>query len=268
VSVIAKIINDKYYTSSELAAYVVNKTKEIIGTENISEYIEPSADNGVFLNYLDKPYLAYDIEPEDHRIIKQDYLKLEIDYKKGRCIIGNPPYGRANTLSVQFYKKSIELGDFIVFILPISQLHNIQQMYDFDLIYSENLGKKLYSDREVHCCLNIYKRPSKGLNQKTNYKLKDVEILEYRRGKTKNLIKDGYDIGICTYGASIGKEITYEGQYAKEFYLYILNKNLKDKILNIIKFAKWKDLYPMTGSENINQWQIYKYIKDNIPEIN
>lgn len=60
----------------------------------------------MFLDYLDKPYLAYDIEPEDDRVIKQDYLELDIGYKKGRCVIGNPPFGRGNSLSMAFYKKS------------------------------------------------------------------------------------------------------------------------------------------------------------------
>jgi hypothetical protein len=32
----AKIKNDKYYTSDELAKYCVEKTKEIIGVENIT----------------------------------------------------------------------------------------------------------------------------------------------------------------------------------------------------------------------------------------
>ena len=90
---IAKIINDKYYTSPELAEYCVKKTEEIIGKENITEYLEPSAGNGVFINYLNNNYRLYDIEPEDIRIQKQDYLTLDLPYKKGRCIIGNPPFG-------------------------------------------------------------------------------------------------------------------------------------------------------------------------------
>src|SRR5574344_689819 len=106
---IAKIKNDKYYTSSELAEYCVRKTEEIIGKENITEYLEPSAGSGVFLDFLDKPYLAYDIEPENGRIIKQDYLSLNLEYKKGRCIIGNPPFGFMAKLIIQFYKKSIQL---------------------------------------------------------------------------------------------------------------------------------------------------------------
>ncbi len=46
----AKIKNDKYYTPPDLAEYIVNKTKEIIGKENIIEYIKPSAGAGVFLD--------------------------------------------------------------------------------------------------------------------------------------------------------------------------------------------------------------------------
>ena len=104
---IAKIKNDKYYTSDELAKYCVEKTKEIIGEDNITEWLEPSAGAGAFLNYLPNDTLAYDIEPEGDRIIKQDYLELDLDYKKGRCAIGNPPFGRGNSLSMAFYKKSV-----------------------------------------------------------------------------------------------------------------------------------------------------------------
>ena len=147
----SKIELDKYYTSDELAKYCVEKTKEIIGEENITEYLEPSAGAGVFLKYLkDKPYLAYDIKPEGENIVQADYLTLDLEYKKGRCIIGNPPFGTKNTLSVKFYKKSLELGDYIAFILPLSQLNKNQKMYDLDLVYSEDLGKQIYSTIKLH----------------------------------------------------------------------------------------------------------------------
>lgn len=44
-----KIELDKYYTSPWLAKYVVNKTKQVIGNQNITQWLEPSAGNGVFL---------------------------------------------------------------------------------------------------------------------------------------------------------------------------------------------------------------------------
>ena len=243
----------------------MNKTKEIIGSDNITEYIEPSAGAGVFLNYLDKPYLAYDIKPDNEKITKQDYLVLDLSYKKGRCIIGNPPYGNRNVLSVQFYKKSIQLGDYISFILPISQLNNNQQMYEFDLIYSEDLGIRQYSNKNVHCCFNIYSRPKNGLHKKkNNYKLKDVKIIEVRQG---NKDVNDYDLRICNFGAATGNEVKYPNQYAHEFCIKILNNTLKNKIINLIKKTDWKKIYGMTATPTLYQWQVYKYIKEQIPEI-
>jgi hypothetical protein len=266
----AKIQNDKYYTPSDLARYIVNKTNEIIGDENITEYLEPSAGAGVFLDYLDKHYLAYDIEPEDNRIIKQDYLILDLEYKKGRCVIGNPPFGNRNTLIVQFYKKSLILCDFISFILPVSQLNNNQQLYEFDLIYSEDLGIRRYSDRNLNCCFNIYKRNINGLNCKTIYKLKDIEIKENRRNGCQISNINDYDIGICSFGTGIiGRIPNHKGQYAKEMYFKINNNKLKDKIINIIKTTNWENdmCNGTSGQTNLTQWQFYKYIKEQIPEI-
>lgn len=266
----AKIENDKYYTPDELAKYCVEKTKEIIGKENIIEWLEPSAGNGSFLDYLDNNYLAYDILPEDKRIKKQDYLTLDLSYKRGRCIIGNPPYGARNVLSVKFYKKSIQLGDYIAFILPISQLNNEQKMYEFNLVYSEDLGKREYSGVEVHCCFNIYKRPSNGLLNKTKpkYIFKDFEVIEFRRG-SKDIAPIEYDFGMCTWGdGSCGKEVEFQGQYAQEHYIVIKNNNMKKKILNLCKDTDWRNLYPSVSSAKLQTWKIYKYIKEQIPELN
>lgn len=269
----AKIQNDKYYTSPELAKYCVEKTKEIIGEDNITEYIEPSAGSGVFLDYLDKPYLAYDIEPEDGRIEKSDWLSVDLDYKKGRCVIGNPPFGNRNTLIVKFYKQAIQMCDFISFILPISQLNNNVQLYEFDLIFSEDLGLRYYSDRSLHCCLNIYKRPMCSLNSKPRYQLRDIEIVENRRGgKQINNIQD-YDIGISSYGnTNVGKIPLYQGQYVKEMYIKIYNKKYKEKIVSLLKNTDWEKMVKNnsvsgTGQFNMTKWRMIKYLKEQIPEL-
>lgn len=41
----AKIRLDKYYTPVDLAEYCVIKTREVIGDENITRFLEPSAGN-------------------------------------------------------------------------------------------------------------------------------------------------------------------------------------------------------------------------------
>lgn len=260
-----KIENDKYYTSKELAEYVVNKTKEIIGEDNIIEYIEPSAGSGVFLEYLDKPYLAYDIEPEDDRIEKQDFLQLNLDYKKGRCIIGNPPFGdRKNNLVKKFCNKCIVLGDYVSFILPIRQHKNTMSFYEFDLIYSEDLGVGLYSDVPIHCCLNIYRRPKDKLNGKPNYKLKQIHIQEHHR-TNHPLLSNDFDYRICSFG-SIGKECV-ANTYCKEL-CFKIDKDVKDKVIELLRATDFKKEFPSVSTPYIASWQILKYIKEQIPEIN
>lgn len=273
-----KIKNDKYYTSVELAKYVVDKAKEIIGADNISEYIEPSAGGGVFLPYLkDKQFLAYDIEPEAENIIKQDYLLLDLEYKKGRCIIGNPPFGNRNNLSVKFFKKSIKIGDYIVFILPISQYNNNFYFYEFDLIYSEDLDIREYSDRDIHCCLNIYKRPTNNImNKKVYDKLEDITTIKYDRNKTKSknieILKNIYDdekmICIKYFGDPIGKVCT-PFQYCGTKTIIVNNLELKDEIFYQIRNANWYEWKKMKCGvlRSINKNDIIKFLKEKIPDI-
>lgn len=173
------------------------------------------------------------------------------------------------------------LGDYIAFILPISQYNNRTKLYEFDLLYSEDLGIKLYSNIKVHCCLNIYKRPTNNkINNKPIYKLQDVEIKEAiknqnpKRNKVVTKNDFNYDIRIMAWGRGkksqgkqLGCEVDYPEQYAKEFCIKINNNTYKEKILELIKNAKWTEIYPMTATPNLLQWQVYKYIKEQIPEI-
>jgi hypothetical protein len=263
----AKIELDKYYTPPELAKYCIDKTFEIIGEENISEIIEPSAGNGVFSEQI-PAHFAYDIEPEHENIIKQDYLKLDINYLWGRLIIGNPPYGRCLSLAQKFYKKSVELGDYISFILPISQLNNTQSMYEFDLIYSEDLEKNTYTDRTLHCCLNIYKRPNSGeLNKKTLNKLKDVTIVRQDSKKYNSI--DKYDFLMSCFGASAGKLInTYDSKEYCGMYKIIINKKvLKDRINDILNNVDWQVRLKFIAQPKIQQFHIIELLKEQIPEI-
>lgn len=260
----AKIELDKYYTPVNLAKYCIDKTFEIIGKENITDIIEPSAGNGSFSNQLE--CVAYDIEPEHKSIIKQDYLKLELEYKKGRLIIGNPPYGRCMNLAQKFYKKSIQIGDYIAFILPISCLNNTQSLFEFDLIYSEDLGEHNYSNHQLHCCFNIYKRPINGLNKQKRIKLKDVKIIR-QDSKQYNEIID-YDIRMCYWGnGSAGKILKDNEHYAAEYKIIILNDDIREDVIRVLNEVNWFDELNKIAMLKIQQFHIYNLLKREIPNI-
>ena len=259
----AKIENDKYYTPIDLAKYCIDKTFIIIGKENITDIIEPSAGNGSFSNQLD--CTAYDLYPEGDNIIKQDYLKLDLPYKKGRLIIGNPPYGKYLNLAQNFYKKSVKLGDYIAFILPISQLNNSITMYEFDLIHSEDLGEKEYGGVKLHCCFNIYKRPQKGLNKYKIKKLKDITIY---RNDSKGYLEKDFDIRMCYRGnSSAGKILKEHEHYCNEYKIKIHNNELRNDIIRVLNEVDWKKELKCISMLAIMQFHIYELLKREIPEI-
>ena len=263
----SKILNDKYYTLPIVAKKCIDTTFQLIGIQNITHIIEPSAGNGSFSDQL--TCMAYDIEPESDNIIKQDFLQLNIPYQKGRLIIGNPPYGPKMHLVVKFFKKAIELGDFISFILPISQLDNIVSLYEFDLIHSEDLGLQEYSDRKLHCCLNIYSRNKNGqLNKKPNFKMKDLSIVR-ESNKGYDEIQN-FDLRMVYWGSGCaGRILSHQDRkFAGEYKIIIHNEKLKERIISVLSTADWRKELKVIAMMRIKHYHIYNLLKREIPEIN
>jgi hypothetical protein len=168
-------------------------------------------------------------------------------------------------LAQKFFKKSVELGDYIAFILPISQLNNSSTMFEFDLVYSEDLGKIDFSDRNLHCCFNIYKRPELGLNKKQEAKLKDIIIT---RQDSKGYDKLDYDIRMCYWGnGSAGKILQEDEKYSGEYKIKILNKVLKEDIIRVLSTVDWKKELNFIAMLRIKQYNIIEILKKYIPEI-
>lgn len=260
-----KIEHDKYYTPTDTAKHCLNKTFQVIGYNNITDIIEPSAGGGVFVSLW--PFItAYDIEPEHPDIIKQDFLELNIPYKKGRLFIGNPPYGRGMYLAIKFFKKCVELGDYISFILPISQLDNSNVLYEFDLVYSEDLGNLKYTDRELHCCFNIYRRPLNNKpNPKPSYDIKDITIIRQDHKDYDDI--QNYDIRMVYWGSGCAGRILSpeDRKFAGEYKIIIHNDLLRDKIKDVLINYDWKKEIKKIAMTRIKQYDIYRVLKNEIP---
>lgn len=146
-----KFEHDKYYTPKDIVDKCMEILKQTINTQEIDCVIEPSQGNGQFINAIestfdsDKFYL--DLIPQHEGVKEQDYLEYNIEEIQGYkniLVLGNPPYGTRNTLSLRFFKKSIQFQEYVAFILPISQLDNINSLYEYDLIKSVDLGSVEY----------------------------------------------------------------------------------------------------------------------------
>lgn len=169
-------------------------------------------------------------------------------------------------MAQQFYRKSVEIADYIAFILPISQLNNSRSMYEFDLVYSEDLGVQRYSDRDLHCCFNIYKRPSSGvLNKKPIARLHDISI--YRQDCTDYDKKD-FDIRMCYWGdGTAGKILQSSERYSAEYKIKIHNEELKDDIIRVLTAFNWKEYLSCIAMRKIQQFHIVDVLKKEIPQI-
>lgn len=258
---------DKYYTPSEIVNTVIDILVKAVGID-FDVVIEPSAGGGAFIGNIDNTFidsdkLFYDLQPTSEGIIQQDYLELDTTNLMGKSVLvmGNPPFGTRNTLSVRFFKKSIQYADTIAFILPISQLNNNQQMFEYDLVSSNDIGEVKFFNHEgdirpVKCCFNIYKKPMNGTNnKKPTYKYSNFKILEYRRGGNTKSIPEGTR-GICAWGASLGKETEYIGQYVQERY-FIGDKDIVDFCMQY----DWLSHTEHTATPALYQWVIYEEVK-------
>lgn len=260
-----KIELDKYYTPLDKAKYCIDKVYEIIGENNISEVIEPSAGNGSFSLQVPTTCRAYDIEPEHESIIKQDFLTLNVEYLCDRLIIGNPPFGSRMNLAQKFFKKSIELGDYVAFILPISQLWNTNSLFEFDLIYSEDLGKVKYSGRILHCCFNIYKRPENGLNNRPKNKLNSVSITRQDSKGYDGI--DNFDIRMCYWGNGSAGKILKEGETYSAEYKIKVNDEFRKDVIGVLSNIDWFEELNCIAMLKIQQFHIINALKKYIPNI-
>lgn len=205
---------DKFYTKDDTARECISLVKDIKRYDLI---VEPSAGSGVFSKKI-KGCIAYDIEPDDKSIIKQDYLQLEkLDGNK-ILIIGNPPFGKRGLLAKAFIKKSIELGaTTIAFILPdtFSKLSNQSESLfpaEWRLIVENKLSNNNFTIKEdeeikdyhVPCSFYIWTKEIGSLNLRKE-KVKDSTDFTFLKREDK---KADFSINGNTGKVKAIKEIT------------------------------------------------------------
>jgi predicted RNA methylase len=123
---------EKFYTPKPLIDELFILKDKCCDVE-ITEYLENSAGGGAICDRFDKPYIAFDIEPEPNRldIKKCDYLREKIEYKQGRVCIMNPPFHKAK----KFINKSLKECDWVFCIVSSMTLFN----FDFKNVWAEEI---------------------------------------------------------------------------------------------------------------------------------
>lgn len=255
----SKINLDKYYTDEELARYCVDKTFEILG-KNWDRIIEPSCGSGSFLKFLPESTLSYDIDPSSVAKNIVDYREVTLPFIERSLVIGNPPFGRANRLSSQFVRVSIEHSGYVAFIQPISQLDNNRLMSNTELIYSEDLGTMLYSGKPIKCCFNIYHRDPG--NKKLTYNIPGIIYCGhlFRSGKCKHSadrLEKKYDFRIAAWHYP---RLLKDNEFCTNEIVLLVDPKKYDWFNKTLSECNYNDLMKATNSPNLPDWRILKYL--------
>lgn len=117
---------DKYYTKPAIADMCI--AAMLPYTTGCKMFIEPSAGAGAFCK--DFTTHAFDLEPDSEGITQADWLLVDSAQFSQACVYGNPPFGKRNSLSKAFIKKSCEFADVIAFVLPaVYNKHTLQKVF-------------------------------------------------------------------------------------------------------------------------------------------
>lgn len=157
-----KCDNDKFYTKPEVAEMCVGFLRNTLGIESYY-VIEPSAGGGSFSSLLD--CLAMDLVPEKEDIIQKDFFEWNSKGLPDKLLLlGNPPFGSANSLSKAFISHGIKEGvSTIAFVLPNTfRKYTTQKVFpsDWKLIGEMELPSQSFTlqgrDYHVPCVFQVW----------------------------------------------------------------------------------------------------------------
>lgn len=260
---------DKYYTNDDVAERCIEKIIKTVKLTKKSKIIEPSAGGGAFMKpFENKKYniKGYDIKPGYKNVIKQDFLKLEIEDTE-IDYVGNPPFGRQASLAKKFIKKCCKNAKSISFVLPKSfkKESMIRSFNDyFHLEYQEDLGENSFTINEdelidVPCVFQIWIK--KDIKREKVKKYKPVKFKYVKKEETP-------DFSIRRVGVYAGKIFTEINNKSFQSHNFIkLDEDINlEEFLQEFKKIKFTDNNTV-GPKSISKNEFNKEINNIINNI-
>lgn len=244
---------DKFYTKESIAIYCLSKI-------NLNEYdlvIEPSAGNGSFSNLIPN-CKAYDIDPGNDKIIKQDWFNT--NFPIGNIlVVGNPPFGQQNSLAIKFFNHAAEFARTIAFIFPLSfKKQSIQNKLDLSFSLQEEFILPLDSfllnnqNYNVPCVFQIWektKEKRKIIKQKTTTSLFSF------------VSKKEADLRIQRVGGNAGKASTNLDVAESSNYFIKLNGIEKENFINLINSISFPSIGFTVGPRSLSKSELIEEIE-------
>lgn len=242
-----KVGKEQFFTQDKTAERLALWVKKQPWFTEVTEVIEPSAGDGVWLDQFDN-IIGYDLEPKNPAIIKQDFLHLCLPYDNKRLFVGNPPYGKRAGLAKQFLNKCAELGcSHIAFILPASlgKLSVSRGVHkNLHLIHQEELlDEKFRREGKLEKVTSIFQvwewRQDKRQDKVEPVKHKDFSFVE----------PSDADFCLRTHGYSSGTIVEKDfEQVSKNIALFVEEHN--DGVLEKFKRIDWSEVKKFSTAQH------------------
>lgn len=268
---------DQYYTKQHVAQHYVDVVMEIVSPASIdSMFIEPSAGEGAFSNILretDVFTLSYDIDPKKSYIIQHDFLEVDTTIFKHDDVnvhcVGNPPFGRNNSLAKQFVKKCCEFASTVSFILPRSfKKSSCYQVFPplFHKVYEEdcplNGFEVNHKEHKVPCVFQVWVKKSTP---------REIERTMEPNGYTFIDKNNTPDFSIRRVGGTAGKadKVTHDKNVQSHLFVKLdpqIHHITVDEVVEKVNKVK-HEFNNTVGPKSISKTEFTVILNDIIPKV-
>ena len=199
---------EQYYTPPTTADAIIEHLM-LLRPECIQKtWIEPAGGTGTFIEAAKRhgvhEIVSYDIEPHHPQVLLGNFLEQNLKIKEA-VSIGNPPFGRNNSLSIPFFNRCALYSDLICFIVPrswrkwtvinrLDSSFHLVDDYDLTINYVDVTGAPLSQKSVLKTIVQTWERRV-TIREK---------IAVQDRGIIKRVKPESADVSLTIFGFSCG----------------------------------------------------------------
>ena len=236
---------EQYYTPLDTALFCFDKIKPFLPDTQAITWLEPAGGKGSFIEIIySKGYtdvVSYDIEPKHKDVtLTHDFIKEDLGHLSNCITLTNPPFGRANKLSVPFFNKCALVSDLIGFLVPKSwrkwsvinrldnNFHLVEDVeLDVDFLYDSDANK---STGELNTIFQVW--------QRRDYKREKIKITD--RGYITKTTPEMADVSLTIFGRGCGKVKTDFKRVSNTTQMFLkLNEPWVSDALKSVDFSRF-----------------------------
>jgi hypothetical protein len=203
---------EQLYTPQEVANFCLDEVLKLVDIDN--KFLEPAGGTGVFIEALlsknveSKNIISFDIQPKHHLVKLTENSLDEIVDEKDLIVVGNPPFGRNNSLSVPFFNHFAPSAKMIAYILPKSwRKWSIQDKLnqDFWLVKDLDLNTSFQNENKVPIDERTKLRTVFQIWERRQIKRPLVLPTIENRGYIEKVLCTEADVSLTVFGHGCGK---------------------------------------------------------------